>query len=624
MKKLFKKIHLWLSVPVGLIIVCICFSGASMVFQEDIIQALNPHLYKVEEKRTPLSADSLMKVASRSLPDSVQATGITISANPGRSYQVNLTKPWDGALFINQYTGQVLGVKPDYPFFQAMYKLHTALLGQPTHGGEASFGERIIGIVTLLMAIILITGFIVWYPKTLRLLKMRLQISVRRGWKRFLYDLHVSAGAYALLFLLACALTGLTWSFDWYKKGFYSLFGGLQEEETTVTKADAFSSASVQAKTDALSSASVQSGEKKADAVSSASPQNTTNSRKAVDATSSASVQNKAVDGVSSASVQKQTPAPVKKTVKTSETKKTVDATTSASKQKHYEENSNKEVDAETSASKKEIVDGKMSASQLKHNDTTTAKSVDAATSASKQEKVDATSSASKKNEEVEEPEHMDGVTSASPVHKKKVAVKKATADRRIVKKYIDSVTSASVQEHKHPTPTQSAVESKKYARGSEKTSRGSVNQLSGTKKIDGVSSASSLKTTDDAKPYSSAYLQPILDVIRKKVPDYKTITLNVDASANVVRKGGWNNPFAADSYTFNSKSGSITGTHLYKDKPLSRRAEDWVHAVHTGAWGGFVTKIITFFACLIGITLPLTGYYLWLKRLFMKSRRKK
>lgn len=581
MKRLFKKIHLWLSVPVGLIIVCICFSGASMVFQKDIIQALNPQLYKVESKGTPLSADSLMKVASNSLPDSVQATGMTISVNPERSYQINLTKPWNGALFINQYTGRVLGVKPDYPFFQAMYRLHTALLGQPTHGGEASLGERIVGIVTLLMVFILITGFIVWYPKTLRLLRMRLQVSIRRGWKRFLYDLHVSAGAYALLLLLACALTGLTWSFDWYEKVFYSLFGGIPEEEKAVTKTDAFSSASVQAKTDALSSASVQSGEKKTDAISSVSPQKNTNIR-------------------------------------------TVDGTTSASEQKHHKNNSSKAVDVETSASPKKTVDATTSASQQKHNDTTVAKSVDATTSASKREEIDATSSASKKNDEVEESEQVDGVTSASQTHKKNVDVKKSTAHRKTVSKKVDGVTSASVRNHKKSAPSKSGVESPQKSRTSENNSRTSVKIMSSKNTVDGVSSASPLKTANEATSYSTAYLQPILNVLQKKVTDYKTITLNVDASANVVTKGGWNNPFAADSYTFDSKNSSITGTHFYKDKPLSRRAEDWVHAVHTGAWGGFVTKIITFIACLIGISLPLTGYYLWLNRFLRKSRRKK
>ena len=33
MNKVFRKIHLWLSVPVGLIITVICLTGAALVFR---------------------------------------------------------------------------------------------------------------------------------------------------------------------------------------------------------------------------------------------------------------------------------------------------------------------------------------------------------------------------------------------------------------------------------------------------------------------------------------------------------------------------------------------------------------------------------------------------------------
>ena len=36
MKKIFEKIHLWLSVPFGLIITLICFSGAMLVFEDEV------------------------------------------------------------------------------------------------------------------------------------------------------------------------------------------------------------------------------------------------------------------------------------------------------------------------------------------------------------------------------------------------------------------------------------------------------------------------------------------------------------------------------------------------------------------------------------------------------------
>ncbi|MEO5136381.1 PepSY domain-containing protein, partial [Bacteroides ovatus] len=40
------------------------------------------------------------------------------------------------------------------------------------------------------------------------------------------------------------------------------------------------------------------------------------------------------------------------------------------------------------------------------------------------------------------------------------------------------------------------------------------------------------------------------------------------------------------------------------------------IYSVHVGNWGGMFTRILTFIAALLGAALPLTGYYLWIKRL--------
>ncbi len=56
-------------------------------------------------------------------------------------------------------------------------------------------------------------------------MKNSLKITSRKGFRRFCYDFHVAGGLYALLFLLVMSLTGLTWSFAWYRTGFYKIFG---------------------------------------------------------------------------------------------------------------------------------------------------------------------------------------------------------------------------------------------------------------------------------------------------------------------------------------------------------------------------------------------------------------
>lgn len=65
----------------------------------------------------------------------------------------------------------------------------------------------------------------IWYPKNRKNLTKRLKIKTTAGWRRFFYDLHATGGFYAALLLLVLALTGLTWSFNWYRNAFYTVFG---------------------------------------------------------------------------------------------------------------------------------------------------------------------------------------------------------------------------------------------------------------------------------------------------------------------------------------------------------------------------------------------------------------
>lgn len=232
MRKLFRKIHLWLSVPLGLVITLICFSGATLVFEKEITEALNPQLYQVESKgRQPLPLDRLAAQVAATLPDSVELTGITVSTDAGRPYQANLSKPRRASLMVDQYSGQVLGRTERPAFFAKMFGLHRWLLDSPSQGGP-SVGKIVVGISTILFVLALITGIVVWWPRMRRALKPALTVTARHGWRRFWHSLHTAGGMYALVLLLAMGLTGLTWSFGWYRTGFYALFGVSQPAQS--------------------------------------------------------------------------------------------------------------------------------------------------------------------------------------------------------------------------------------------------------------------------------------------------------------------------------------------------------------------------------------------------------
>lgn len=228
MMKNFRKIHLWISVPFGIIITLICFSGAMLVFEHEITRAVQHDVYYVAEvgENTQPVGELMEKVAA-TLPDSVSITGVTVFHDPERTYQVSLSSGRNASLFVDQYTGRITGRYERIGFFTKMFRLHRYLLDNANPRGKGiKAGKWVVGISTLVFVVALITGIVIWCPRVSKAgLRRSLSISFSHGWSTFWKGLHVAGGMYVVVFVLVMALTGLTWSYQWYRTAFYALFG---------------------------------------------------------------------------------------------------------------------------------------------------------------------------------------------------------------------------------------------------------------------------------------------------------------------------------------------------------------------------------------------------------------
>ena len=237
MRKLSKTLHQILSIIVGIFISIICFSGAMLIFENELTEWQNPHLYNVtplESGARPLT--SLLPEILATQPQGAEITYVDIKDNPSKSYTIDIDLGDDESktVFVNQYTGKILGEAPDdIAFFTVMYRLHRFLLQSRPQGDGIFWGKRIVGISTIIFVFIIITGIVVWVPRRGRSWGNRFKISVRRGWHRLWYDLHVAGGIYVALLLLVMALTGLTWAFPWYRTAFYGIFAPERNELST-------------------------------------------------------------------------------------------------------------------------------------------------------------------------------------------------------------------------------------------------------------------------------------------------------------------------------------------------------------------------------------------------------
>lgn len=198
--KFFRKIHLWLSIPFGIIFSITCLTGALLVFEKEITALVRPEQAGTEtvQQAAPQGRESHGQDAEARSGEGRHGEAVTASRKSSR-----------------------------LPFFQTVFKLHRWLLDAPASRGGSSVGKIVVGISTLLMVFVLLSGIIIWVPKTLVQLKNRLTVSMNKGWPRFIHDSHVSLGIFAAVFLLIMALTGLTWSFSWYREGFTAVFDGI-------------------------------------------------------------------------------------------------------------------------------------------------------------------------------------------------------------------------------------------------------------------------------------------------------------------------------------------------------------------------------------------------------------
>ncbi len=252
MKIFFRRIHLYLGLAAGLIITISCLTGAMLVFETDITQALNHDRYFVTPAGNRLPLDTLTARVQQVVPKAKIAR-IQVFADPNRTVQVLFEegKKKEGkgekaekqekakgdksgkeapkkkekgrTAFVNPYTGQVIELYSyQNTFYYKIFSLHRWLLSGDT-------GKVIIGTSTFIFLFILITGIILWIPKTKNILKQRLKIKWDGNWKRVNNDLHVVLGFYTSIFLFIIAFTGLTWSFQWYSNAFYAPFGGTKQ-----------------------------------------------------------------------------------------------------------------------------------------------------------------------------------------------------------------------------------------------------------------------------------------------------------------------------------------------------------------------------------------------------------
>lgn len=220
-RKITGKLHLWLGLASGLLVLFLGLTGCILAFQREIENATQSYRFVQVQAKPLLPPTALQAIADKALPGK---KAHSIRYEPGASSRVTYFSQepqYYYIVFIHPYTGQVLKVKNmDRDFFRVVVMGHFYLWLPP------AVGQPIVATGTLVFVGLLITGLVLWWPRNKAVRRQRFTIKWQARWRRLNYDLHQVLGFYMSWVVIFIALTGLVWGFQWFAQSAYWLTSG--------------------------------------------------------------------------------------------------------------------------------------------------------------------------------------------------------------------------------------------------------------------------------------------------------------------------------------------------------------------------------------------------------------
>jgi len=213
------QVHSIAGLVLALLLSLIALTGAIMSFEDEIVDRLNAGIMQVEPRTTPLSPDELVS-RLQSVSDASKVAGMTLWSNPPAAVHIRFARDEQGgrpsSLYVDPYDGHVLGVPRGEEFFATVRRLHRWLL---IPGDATGWGRQITGVVALGLIVMLVSGLVLRWPRRAGSVKMWLKPNLALGGRGLHRSLHAVIGTWVLPLYLVMAITGLWYSFDWYKDG---------------------------------------------------------------------------------------------------------------------------------------------------------------------------------------------------------------------------------------------------------------------------------------------------------------------------------------------------------------------------------------------------------------------
>lgn len=209
--------HWLVGITVGVLLALMGVTGATMSFQDPILEALNAQARTVRVAGERLSMPEIVERAQAEAQRmGARVRTVTAPQSADRAVRVLfLSGPGEIVRYLDPYTGEwQRGGARGEKFFEIVEEIHRGLITDRIGGKDV--GRRVVDAAAVLLVGLVATGLYLRWPRRFTNFRAWFVVDRKLKGRGFLYSLHAVIGTYALPLLLLSALTGLYFAYDWY------------------------------------------------------------------------------------------------------------------------------------------------------------------------------------------------------------------------------------------------------------------------------------------------------------------------------------------------------------------------------------------------------------------------
>lgn len=238
-RRVLFQIHWLAGITAGTVLALVGLTGAILALEHPMVEALNRDPRTLASPGgTALAPGELLGRLQAQLPER-RILSLQISSDPRDAARISLAslekagpdtppnrRPRPETRYVDPRSAEVFAAPGNRGegFFRAVTQLHRWLILGDV--GSQAVGRQIVGASTALCIFLALSGLYLRWPRRNRLdWRTWLAIDFSRRGRPFLWRLHAITGTWVLPVYLLISLTGLQWSYEWYRKGLYAMAG---------------------------------------------------------------------------------------------------------------------------------------------------------------------------------------------------------------------------------------------------------------------------------------------------------------------------------------------------------------------------------------------------------------